>query len=576
MTGRRPLEANTADTTSILGVAVRDLDRLRKVTTTVARHGFGGLLLRSPLARFLDKDAPDDEIARQPAARRFKRLLESLGPTYIKLGQVLSTRPDLLPNDYIEELKSLQDGAAPLPFAQVREVVEQALGAPILDVFDAFDEQPLATASIAQTHLATTRQGERVVVKVQRPNIEKIMRGDLDLLYLGARILEATIEEVDIYSPSNIVAEFERALLQELNFTYELSNLQTAALLLSPDLRVRVPRAYPDLSGRRVLTMEFFEGVSLRQLEPDSPRAHYAVEQVLTAGSKQIFLDGFFHGDPHPGNILINDDDEVCIIDWGLVGRLTRQQREDIVTLVIAAIANDVDTLARILLKLGRPTQRIHMAEFKGEITRIRSQQLVVGSFDDYDSRQFVQEFVSAAQKFRIKLATEYTLLVKVATTGEGLVRSLHPNADVIRLVRPWAEQVLKDRYNPQQMLQDALGGVTGVGSLIRLLPGQVDQVMHDIETGNLQVRAITPSLEHAVPTLHQLSKRLSLALFAAAMSITTAQLLSIQSDNLWLNLLSIFCLILTVLSWVLLWSLHLVGHGKARISPLVSLFKRR
>ena len=229
---------NNQSTTSILGVAVRDLNRLRQVTTTVVRHGFGELVLRSPLSKLLFKDRqlpePDEELRKAPAALRFKRLLESLGPTYIKLGQVLSTRPDLLPRDYIEELKNLQDNAPELPFDTIKQVVEDALGASLEATFADFDPKILGTASIAQTHLARTHEGERVVVKVQRPGIEKIMRGDLDLLYLGAKILEATIEEVDIYSPSDIVTEFEKALMQELNFNFELSNLQTRVTASKP------------------------------------------------------------------------------------------------------------------------------------------------------------------------------------------------------------------------------------------------------------------------------------------------------------------------------------------------------
>lgn len=578
------MDSTNNTTTSILGVAVRDLNRLRQVTTTVVRHGFGELVLRSPLSKLLFKDRqlpePDEELRKAPAALRFKRLLESLGPTYIKLGQVLSTRPDLLPRDYIEELKNLQDNAPELPFDTIKQVVEDALGASLEAVFADFDPKILGTASIAQTHLARTHEGERVVVKVQRPGIEKIMRGDLDLLYLGAKILEATIEEVDIYSPSDIVTEFEKALMQELNFNFELSNLQTARQLLDPQRPIHVPKPFPDLSDRHVLTMEFFDGVALRKLEPDSPQARHAVEEVLNLGCKLAFVDGFYHGDPHPGNILVNDAGEICLIDWGLVGRLAPHQREDIVTLILAAIANDVDSIARILLKIGTPTRRINMAEFKAEIVRVRSQHLQVGSFDAYDSGQFVQAFMAAANKYRIKLATEYTLLVKVATTAEGLVRSLHPNADVIRIAKPWVELVLRDRYNPQKMLGDALSGVTGVGTIIRHLPSQIDQVMHDVETGNFQVRALTPGLDHVVPALHQIASRVCLALFGAAMSIAAALLLPNDPTTVFgVPLLGLFCTILAVVSWVVLWGWQIVGGiigvGKARISPLMKFFKR-
>lgn len=568
------------NTTSILGIAVRDLSRLRQVSTVVVRHGFGEVIARSPLSKLLfkDKQLPEEseELKRKPAAVRFKRLLESLGPTYIKLGQVLSTRTDLLPTDYIEELKHLQDNAPELLFEDVRIAVESTLGASLDELFQNFNPEPLATASIAQTHLATTHTGEKVVVKVQRPRIEKVMRGDLDLLYLGAKILEATIDEVDIYSPSDIVVEFERALIRELNFTYELSNLQTARQLLQDNAQVIAPQPYPELSGRRVLTMEFFNGAPLRKLKPNSPEAKHAVEAILHAGCKQVFIDGFFHGDPHPGNILVNEEGIVCFIDWGLTGRLSPSQREDIVTLILAAIANDADTIARILLKMGNATQRINMADFKSEITRIRRQQLEVSSFDEYDSSQFLQEFVKAAQKYQIKLATEYSVLTKVTSTVEGLIRSLHPECDVVSIARPYAEHVVKDRFTPEKILGEALHGVTGMGAMIRQLPNQLDQVLHDVETGNLQVRALTPNLDSLVPQVHHVGSRICMAFFGASMTLSAALLLPNDPTTIYkVPILSVLCILLSVVAWVVLWWWHFIGLGKAKISPLVRFFNR-
>ena len=569
------------NTTSILGVAIRDINRLRSVTTTVVRHGFGHLVMGSPLGRLLYKDStpaePNEELRKAPAAQRFRRLLEALGPTYIKLGQVLSMRPDRLPSEYIEALQALQDNTPALPFEDIKRVVEEGFGKSIEVLFESFDTNPLGTASIAQTHLATTCDGRQVVVKVQRPGIEKVMRSDLDLLYLGARILEATIEEMELYSPSEVVLEFEKALVQELNFSFELSNLVTARQLVDPERHLVVPEPYRDLSCRTVLTMEFFDGAPLRKLVPRSERAQHAVEEILHMGLKNVFVDGFFHGDPHGGNILINDEGTVCMIDWGQVGHLNTTQREDLVTLVLAAITNDVDTLARILIKMGPPTQRINMSEFKEEIRRVRAEQLE-GGIEAYDSGQFVQEFVFAAQKYRVKLNTNYSVLTKAAATIEGIVTELHPDLDVVGIARLHMEPIVRARFSPQKLVEDAMSGVGGVGSMLRHLPNQLDQVLHDLETGNVQVRALTPGLTGLAPTLHQVGSRVCMAFFASSMSICTALLLPEDPTSVaGVPLLSLACLLMAIVCWTVLWWWHWIGTGRpVKLLPIIKLFKRR
>lgn len=571
----------TENSTSILGIAIRDIQRLQTVSTTVARHGFGELVARSPLGRlvFKDRDSPQasEELRGVSAAERFRRLLEALGPTYIKLGQVLSMRPDRLPPDYIEALQALQDQAPVLPFEQIKSSVEAGLGKSIDELFADFDEEPLGIASIAQTHLATTHDGRRVVVKVQRPGIEAIMRGDLDLLYLGARILEATIDEMALYSPSDVVMEFERALVRELNFTFELSNLTTAGQLMSMRPGIVVPEPLPELSSRTVLTMGFFKGSPLRTLKPGSARAASCVEELLRAMLQQVFVDGFFHGDPHSGNILVNEEGQVCLIDFGLVGRLNTVQREDLMTLIVAAIANDVDTLARILIKIGTPTRRVNMAEFKEEITRIRAEQFEIANLEEYDASGFIQAFVGAAQKYRIKLNTEYSVLVKAAATLENIIGELHPEVDVVGIARETLEPLIKSRLTPQKLVEEAMSGVSGVGSLIRLLPGQLDQVLHDLETGNVQVRALTPGLKPVAPMIHQVGSRLSMALFGASMSLSAAVLLPEDPTTVYgVPILSVLCILLAVFAWTVLWWWHFLGTGRpVKVSPLVRFFKR-
>jgi ubiquinone biosynthesis protein len=569
-----------AERPSFVGVAIRDLARLRTVAVTVSRHGFGELVMRTPLGlRLFAVEAPPDGDAtldQATPAVRFARLLGSLGPTFIKLGQILSMRKDLLPAEWIVALETLQDRAPVLAFETVREVVESSLGAPLSELYADFSREPLATASIAQTHRATTLGGERVVVKVQRPGIEATMRSDLDLLFLAAQVLEASIDEMGLLGVSDVVAEFEKGLLRELDFREELANLLSARQLLDLERRIAVPRPHPELSCRTVLTMQLFEGVALRQLERDSPAAKHAVEEIVHAACKQVFLDGFFHGDPHAGNILVGDDGTVCMLDLGLMGKLSEAQRDDLVSLIFATITGDSSSIARILLKMGTPTQRVSLSDLRAEIERIRGKYLAVTSLDQVDSSGFAQEFAEAAQRFRIKLAPEYSILTKAATTIEGLIRNLHPSVDLVAIARPYVQQVLTRRLSPFAMLQDFAGEAGGLASLLRRIPTQLDQVLHDVETGNLQIRAVTPELDQVPALLHQLAGRLGLTAFALAMTLCAVIVLP-DRDPHWaqIALCVVFALSATS-AWTVLFWWHVVGSGKPlRLGPLIRLFRR-
>lgn len=567
---------------SMLGVAIRDVARLRKVLTVVVQHGFGEVLLRIPFAaqvlgRSVDVRARAVE---GTPAERFARLLAALGPTYIKLGQVLSMRSDLLPSEYIQALSKLQDQAPPIPFADVQRVIAEGLGRPAEEIFAEIEEEPIATASIGQAHLARTREGQRVVVKVQRPGIGSTMRGDLDLLFLAAKALEASIDEMKLVTPSAIVTEFEKSLLRELNFTAELANLVRMRSLLDPERPVTVPAPLPELSCRTVLTMEYFEGVAVRELEPKSERARHAIEQILHAMCKGIFVDGFFHGDPHAGNILVDDEGTLCFLDLGLVGTLSPEQRDDLVTLVLGTIMDDASTVARVLLKIGTPTQRIDIGELKSEITRVRAQYVMVRSVKELDTRGFIEEFANAAGRYRVKLATEYSVLAKAAGTIEGLVRRLHPDIDVIPIIRPYVEKIFGERWAPDKMVQQALGGATGMASLLRTVPTHVDQILHDMETGNVQVRPIMPKLDALPDRLHDSATRVAVAIFSASMSICAAIMVPDRWEDAVFDSIKIalFFVAFTaaIAGWTITWWWHWLGRGiNLRLTPFLRFFRR-
>lgn len=564
--------------TSLASAARRDLGRLRKVSATIVRHGFGELLLKTTLGRRLISKGDilsDGVTVEGTPAVRFTQMLASLGPTFIKLGQILSMRQDLLPREWTSALETLQDKAPVVPLDQIHATIEAALGMPLTEAFAAFEEAPIGTASIAQVHLATTHEGCRVVVKVQRPGIEETMRGDLNLLYLGAQVLEASIDELRLIGITDIVAEFERALLRELDFREELGNLMRMRGVMDPAHAVTVPMPYPELSDKTVLTMDFFAGQPLRQLVPGSELAKHAVEELVHSMCKQVFVDGFFHGDPHAGNILCDDAGKLCLVDLGLVGVLTPEQRGDVIALLVATFANDSGSIARILLKMGTPTQRVSLMELRSEIERIRGKYIEGKGIDALDSSGFVQEFADAAQKFRIKLASEYAILIKSVATLEGIVRSLHPEADIVAIARPYVQHSLASRLSPSELLHEFASEVSTLGSLAHRLPTHLDQLLHDFETGNLQIRAVTPKLNRLPSVLQQSASRISLSLFASVMSLCCAMVVTSALAETPRLVLGIALGLTAATSWTILLGWHFVRGSPLKLTPLVRLFKR-
>ena len=439
------------------------------------------------------EQAPDTRAA--SAARRFRRMLEDLGPTFVKLGQVLSTRADLLPGEFITELRLLQDSVAPIPLEAVRAQIQSGLGRSPEDAFASIEPQPLAAASIAQVHRATTLAGEPVAVKVQRPGIQAQIASDLQVLRSVARLLEAVVEETGIYSPVGIVEEFDRAIREELDFVHEAENVRAFQETHRERQGIRIPRVYDELSTGTVLTLEYFDGVRLLEAQLGAERRQELARTVLDTAFRQLFEDGLFHADPHPGNFLLLPDGNIGLIDFGLVGRLTRQMREQLVILIVAVALKDSDSVARLLYRIGAPDARPNIAAFRNDIDTLLGRHLP-RTLGEVNARHLLGDLLDLAVKYRVRVPREYALLSRASISMEGILRQLSPELDILGVALPYAKELLRDRYDVSDIQGGLLRALLRFQGLAADLPTQLSQILLDLETGRFSVHVRSSEVE--------------------------------------------------------------------------------
>jgi ubiquinone biosynthesis protein len=480
--------------------AFKDLSRLRDIALVAARHGFGQLLERTRLWELIgrrERTQPTPEEARESTARRFRLLLSDLGPTFIKLGQILSSRPDALPVEYIQELSLLQDAVPPEPMEHVLRQIEQSLGRPASELFGHVDEVPLASASIAQVHRAQLLDGTEVVVKVQRPGIAERIHADVDLLFAAARTLEAVVEETGIYTPTGIVEEFDLAIRDELDFLNEARNLKEFRENQKVREYVVVPRVFEELTSRTVLTMEFLRGEPIRSIDLEKHDRKLLAQRLIEGAFRQLFEDGLFHGDPHPGNILVMEGEKLGLLDLGVIGRVTKQMQENLVLLVLAVSLKDADTVARLLYRIATPDKRSNLSAFRSEIQGVLDRYLTKATtLSQIDARTLLPELLDLAVRYHIRIPKEYAILSRAAVAVEGLIRWLHPQLNIAEAVMPYAKELLLGRYESMGL------GATGMRMLLRFqtfatdVPVQLSQILLDLESGKFRVNIASEDLD--------------------------------------------------------------------------------
>ena len=499
---------------------LQDLHRWRRIARIMARYGYRELIRRGEgLPNDIGLELPPaDTGLPESKPRRFRLMLEELGPTFIKLGQVLSARPDLVTPEYIEELRRLQDQCEPIPYATIRDALRESFGVEPETLFRIIEKNPIATASMAQVHEGRTVDGQRVVIKVQRPGIADAVRFDVDVLYRIARLLSAVLDETTPVEPVGIVEEFDKGLAEELNFRHEAANVREFARIHESRTDIIVPRVLESLSSTTVLTMTFIEGTPLSRLPESADRKAIALRLVKEAFD-QVFVDGVFHADPHPGNLLYIEPVKLGILDYGLLGRLTRQMQETLVVLALSVAVRDPDSAARTIYRLGQSEDRVDIALLRDDISALFDRYLGK-PISEVDSQHLVRELLTLATRHRIKIPSQYAMLGRAAATLEGLVRELDPNLDAAAVAKPYAEQLLKERVAPENMQSSLYKALLQIDGLSHDLPLQVSQIIADLSSNRFGVRVGGRSLDRVADSVISAAYTISGAVLGGAFII--------------------------------------------------------
>jgi ubiquinone biosynthesis protein len=501
-------------------IQLQDLPRVNEIAAVLATNGFGHVLGLVGLSAGKNTGSVD---VSSPFARRLRKALTALGPTFVKLGQVLSVRPDILPEDVLKEFQTLQDRVEPMSLAEVRRIVEGELPLPFDEVFESFDDEPLGSASIAQVHRATLVGGQVVAVKVQRSGIERRIRSDLHILYSLAGLLEGQFTLPGLHTPSDIVREFDQAIMVELDFLQELKSAERLQRLTGRDTRkALIPSVHPRFSTRRLLIMEMVEGRSLRtaMTELDEHQSRKLAHQIMEATYQQVFEYGFFHGDPHPGNLFLTTDGRLAYLDFGVMGTLTGAMQETLITAFTSMVFRDAETLAMAVYRAGAvPEQRIDLRAFREDLEKLMIE-YYGASLDDLANPSAFIDVIQLCTRYQISLPPEFAVLARAIALVEGEIRELLPGVDIVEEVRPYAQRLMTRRFAPDRVAHDLAKVILQAQGNFRDLPTQFNQMVMDLENGNVSIITVDPDASALRAEIRSAVLRLSLASFATTITL--------------------------------------------------------
>jgi ubiquinone biosynthesis protein len=511
--------------------AVRQLGRISEIAQVAARHGFGYFFDTHRPPAILSRRQQEVEPRSDEGSTRGERLrnmLDELGPTFVKFGQLLSTRPDVVPPDIVFELKALQDDVRPFPFADVELVVGEELEQPIERLFLEFDPEPLAAASIGQVHRAVLPNGRKVAVKVQRPDAPRQIEADLELMYQVARLARERVKALEFIDTVSLVDEFARTIRQELDYRMEARNAEQFHRNFAGHPHVRVPRVYWSYSRARVLTLELLEGVHVRDIDVHV----YTLEErrrlaytIAGAWMQMIFRHGFFHGDPHPSNVLVLEaSDQIGLIDFGMVGKLTDEDMSKLTGLFIDAVNERIEALPRRLAALGVRYPKDREEEFVAELRDVYYR-YYGASLNEIDPIQLIREAFALIYRMHLELPTRFVLLDRAIATLGSVGMELYPDFNVFDVAKPYARELLIERFTPQRVARRSAQELRNWARMAAAAPYQIHDTLEQVRDGQVEIGFRHEGLEGLFHHLDRVANRLAIAIISGTGVIGSALL---------------------------------------------------
>ncbi len=515
----------------------KNFRRMKNILTVITRYGLGHVFDQSGLLKyfklrkgFFYKKEKEQKVSSLTPPERVRLVCEELGPTFIKMGQILSTRPDLVPQDFLKELNKLQDEVPPFSFEEAKKQVQKELGKPLEKLFLEFDKEPLAAASLSQVHKAKLKTGELVAVKIQRPGIEPLIDSDISILKDLASFVERKFISTQLYQPVEIVEEFKRSIKQELDFINEGRNIDAFRNNFKEKADVRIPKVYWKLSSSKVLTMEYITGEKLSFLLKQEEGWERIKPKVIAQRSskiflKQIFEDGLFHADPHPGNIFIEEDGTIALLDFGMIGRLDSNTLDSLIDILMGIVKNNSERIVSTLEEMEATDISKDSKKLKRDIQDLINKYYGL-PLKQIRMNKLIPEILEIITKHKIKIPTDLALLAKALITTEGTIKKLDPEFNIIDQAKPFAQELLEKKYSPQILWRKGHEKVRELFHLLEVLPKDILWFLRAIKKGKVDVGFEHKGLEKLINEIDRASNRLSLSLIIAALIIGSSLVL--------------------------------------------------
>ncbi|ACI20778.1 MULTISPECIES: ABC1 kinase family protein [Thermodesulfovibrio] len=550
--------------------------RLQEIINVFLKHGFGQIIDQIHLGRFIGLKKRIRSFGRWPyykvptIAERLRIAFEELGPTFIKLGQLLASRPDMVTLNYAKEFKKLQDRVPPFKVEVVYEIIEKELGISIEKVFQSFNPEPIGSASIAQVHEATLMNGERVIVKVRRPGIKEQIMLDLSILQTLAKLVEKYISESKLFDPVGIVDEFSKSITKELDFRREARNAIIFKEKFKNEEKVYIPHVFREFTTEKILVMEKVDGIRIDDKESIKEKGlniETLLNTLIDIYFKQIFDYGFFHGDPHPGNILVRDDGRIALVDFGIVQRIDEEFKEAYANVALAIINQNTEQLITEYLKLGIIPEDIDREKIKKELKEDIEELLFpiyTYRIEEIKISELIESIMRVCLKHRLRFLPELLLIDKVLIMLEGLTRELCPKISIIELLKPYARKIISKRLHPEFYLNKTFKALREFRDALEHIPFQFKTLLKKAVRDEITVRMYHVNLPEFIKDIDKASNKIAFSLIVSAMILSSAIMHANQVKPLIYGI-SLFGLITGVFAFFLgLWLIiSIIRSGK-------------